>query len=167
MHWRSEMPCALDKLVISAGCSWRAIKPGQTRAIKPSCATAALLSGLWNSINSRTHQQPSKARTGSEELACRSISLRGAALLSTTPALVSVPASPPSVLLRSFRLFFIACKPIMSSGRVYALLIATPTRHVVFERFYDTFTEPEKAEIRGAFDQLADTRSAEAVGRYK
>ena len=54
-----------------------------------------------------------------------------------------------------------------SSGRVYSLLICTPSRHVVFERFYDSFTEPEKAEIRGAFDQLATERGAEVVGRYK
>lgn len=55
----------------------------------------------------------------------------------------------------------------MSSGRVYCILIATPARQVVFERFYDTFTDAEKAEIRGAFDQLADSYGAEAVGRYK
>ena len=57
----------------------------------------------------------------------------------------------------------------MASGRVYALLIASNARQVVFERFYDNFSEPEKAEIRSAFDQVAsEGRGAvEAVGRYK
>ncbi|GAB4823343.1 hypothetical protein N2152v2_010389 [Parachlorella kessleri] len=57
----------------------------------------------------------------------------------------------------------------MASGRVYALLIASSARQVVFERFYDNFSEPEKAEIRSAFDQVAsEGRGAiEAVGRYK
>lgn len=55
----------------------------------------------------------------------------------------------------------------MSSGRVFALLISTSTRHVVFERFYDSFSEPEKAEIRKSFDQLSESRAVEVVGRHK
>lgn len=55
----------------------------------------------------------------------------------------------------------------MASGRVYCLLISTSSRHVVYERFYDSFSEPEKGEIRGAFDQLSAERGLEAVGRYK
>jgi hypothetical protein len=48
--------------------------------------------------------------------------------------------------------------------------------HVVYERFYDQFSEGEKAEIRSAFDQVAGPSSAaapaavedaEIVGRYR
>ena len=64
----------------------------------------------------------------------------------------------------------------MASGRVNALLIATRQRQVVYERFYDNFSEGEKAEIRGAFDQVAGPSSSssaaaadddELVGRFK
>jgi hypothetical protein len=63
----------------------------------------------------------------------------------------------------------------MASGRVHALLIATRQRQVVYERFYDNFSEGEKAEIRGAFDQVAGPSSSSAapaddeelVGRFK
>ncbi|KAL4859103.1 hypothetical protein ACK3TF_000878 [Chlorella vulgaris] len=65
----------------------------------------------------------------------------------------------------------------MSSGRVNALAITTRQGHVVYERFYDHFSEGEKAEIRVAFDQVAGPSSAaaaavvvedaEIVGRYR
>ncbi|KAI3436211.1 hypothetical protein D9Q98_002265 [Chlorella vulgaris] len=64
----------------------------------------------------------------------------------------------------------------MSSGRVNALAITTRQGHVVYERFYDQFSEGEKAEIRSAFDQVAGPSSAaaaaavedaEIVGRYR
>jgi hypothetical protein len=46
---------------------------------------------------------------------------------------------------------------------------------VVYERFYDNFSGGEKAEIRGAFDQVAGPSSSSAapaddeelVGRFK
>ena len=59
----------------------------------------------------------------------------------------------------------------MSSGRIQALLIATREGHVLYERFYDAFTEIEKAEIRSAFDDTANDEDLiegqEQVGRYK
>lgn len=59
----------------------------------------------------------------------------------------------------------------MSAGRIQALLIATRSRHVVYERFYDAFTELEKAEIRAAFDDTAEeeelAEGQEQVGRFK
>ena len=37
----------------------------------------------------------------------------------------------------------------MSSGRVHALAVATrPAGQVVYERFYDAFSEAEKGEVR-------------------
>lgn len=62
----------------------------------------------------------------------------------------------------------------MSSGRVQALAIATrPGGQVVYERFYEAFSEGEKGEIRGAFDAAAGPAAASApddeelVGRYR
>jgi len=59
----------------------------------------------------------------------------------------------------------------MASGRVQCLLIATRSGHVVYERFYDTFGDEEKANIRAAFDHASSTDEAreaqELVGRYK
>lgn len=63
----------------------------------------------------------------------------------------------------------------MSSGRVAALAVATRQGHVVYERFYEAFSEAEKAEVRGAFDQVAGPSSGSAtpaeeeelVGRYR
>ncbi|KAL4431611.1 hypothetical protein ABPG77_001453 [Micractinium sp. CCAP 211/92] len=63
----------------------------------------------------------------------------------------------------------------MSSGRVVALAIATRQGHVVYERFYEAFSEAEKAEVRGAFDQVAGPSSGvaitaeeeELVGRFR
>lgn len=40
----------------------------------------------------------------------------------------------------------------MSSGRVHALAVATrPAGQVVYERFYDAFSEAEKGEVRGCW----------------
>jgi hypothetical protein len=59
----------------------------------------------------------------------------------------------------------------MSAGRIQTLLIATRSGHVVYERFYDAFTELEKAEIRAAFDDTAEEDGLpdgqEQVGRHK
>lgn len=56
-----------------------------------------------------------------------------------------------------------------------ALAVATRQGHVVYERFYEAFSEAEKAEVRGAFDQVAGPSSGSAapaeeeelVGRYR
>ncbi|PRW60145.1 6-phosphogluconolactonase 1 [Chlorella sorokiniana] len=63
----------------------------------------------------------------------------------------------------------------MSSGRVHALAVATrPAGQVVYERFYDAFSEAEKGEIRSAFDAVAGPSGGkgvaddeELVGRYR
>ena len=63
----------------------------------------------------------------------------------------------------------------MASGRVNALLVATRHGQVVYERFYDSFSEAEKAEIRAEFDQVAGPSSGaagaaddeELVGRFR
>jgi hypothetical protein len=41
-------------------------------------------------------------------------------------------------------------------GRVHCIVIATKAGEVVYERFYDRFTELDKAEIRAAFQQATD-----------
>ena len=62
----------------------------------------------------------------------------------------------------------------MSSGRVGALVVATRQSQVVYERFYEAQSEGEKAEVRGAFDQVAGPAAApravddeELVGRFR
>jgi hypothetical protein len=42
-------------------------------------------------------------------------------------------------------------------GRLHCLVVATKSGQVVFERYYDRYTELEKAEIREAFQAAADT----------
>lgn len=50
------------------------------------------------------------------------------------------------------------------------MLIATNTSNVIYERFYDRFSDVEKAEIRSAFQsaqkELVKGRS-ESVGRFR
>jgi hypothetical protein len=41
-------------------------------------------------------------------------------------------------------------------GRVHCIVVATKAGEVVYERFYDRFTELDKAEIRAAFQQATD-----------
>ena len=65
----------------------------------------------------------------------------------------------------------------MASGRVNALVVATRGGQVVYERFYDPLTEPEKAEVRAACDSTAGPRGGgggvavpdgeEVVGRFR
>jgi len=59
----------------------------------------------------------------------------------------------------------------MASGRIQSLLISTRGRHVVYERFYDVFSESEKSEIRVAYDDTAEegalVENQELVGRYR
>lgn len=44
-------------------------------------------------------------------------------------------------------------------GRVHCVVVATKAGEVVYERFYDRFTELDKAEIRAAFQQATDNVS--------
>ena len=59
----------------------------------------------------------------------------------------------------------------MAAGRIQCLLISTKTGEVVYERFFDSFTEPEKGGIRAAFHATASADSSqdnyEHVGRHK
>ena len=59
----------------------------------------------------------------------------------------------------------------MSAGRIQCLLIASRSGHVIYERFYDSFSEVEKAEIRSAFDDTLEedeiVDGQEQVGRFK
>lgn len=41
-------------------------------------------------------------------------------------------------------------------GRIHCIVVATKSGEVVFERYYDRYTELEKAEIREAFQQATD-----------
>jgi hypothetical protein len=57
-------------------------------------------------------------------------------------------------------------------GSIHCLLIATKAGEVIYERFYERFTELEKSEIRAAFQQATDTISLQQddqdfVGSYK
>lgn len=44
----------------------------------------------------------------------------------------------------------------MDFGRIHCFLVATKNGDVVYERYYDAYTELDKAEIRAAFQQAAD-----------
>jgi len=59
----------------------------------------------------------------------------------------------------------------MASGRIQCLVIATRTGNVVYERFYDAFSDIEKSEIRAALDETASDEAAaenqELVGRFR
>lgn len=53
---------------------------------------------------------------------------------------------------------------------IHAMLLATRTGHVIYERFYCALTEPEKAELRAACDQAGMRTAAdgeECVGRFR
>ncbi len=57
-----------------------------------------------------------------------------------------------------------------SCGRIQCALIATASSNVIYERFYERFSEVEKAEIRSAFQNAQRELSAdkqEAVGRLR
>lgn len=47
----------------------------------------------------------------------------------------------------------------MDFGRVHCFLVATKGGAVVYERYYDRYTELDKAEVRAAFQQATDTVS--------
>lgn len=59
----------------------------------------------------------------------------------------------------------------MATGRIQCLLISTKSGEVVYERFFDSFTESEKGGIRAAFHATADADNSqenyEYVGRHK
>eukprot|EP00877_Chromochloris_zofingiensis_P011951 jgi/Chrzof1/7009/Cz02g07150.t1 len=44
----------------------------------------------------------------------------------------------------------------MEFGRVHCFLVATKSGQVVYERYYDRYTELDKAEIRAAFQQATE-----------
>ena len=58
-----------------------------------------------------------------------------------------------------------------SAGRVQCLLVASKDGYVIYERFYDNFSDIQKAEIRASFDdtlhgfEVKDRQ--ELVGRFK
>lgn len=41
-------------------------------------------------------------------------------------------------------------------GRIHCVVVATKAGEVVYERYYDRYTELDKAEIRAAFQQATD-----------
>lgn len=61
----------------------------------------------------------------------------------------------------------------MASGRMHAVLIATRTGNVIYERFYDGYDEVTRAEIRGAFHSTSQPieanlqESQHYVGNYR
>lgn len=63
------------------------------------------------------------------------------------------------------------CVRRMDTGRVQALIIATASGHVIYERFYERFSDLDRAEIRAACLQAlgADrsSGSAESVSRLR
>jgi hypothetical protein len=57
-----------------------------------------------------------------------------------------------------------------SCGRIQCTLIATSSSQVIYERFYERFSDVEKAAIRSAFQSAQRTLSAdrpESVGRLR
>lgn len=57
-------------------------------------------------------------------------------------------------------------------GLIHCFLVATKAGEVIYERFYERFTELEKSEIRSAFQTATDTISLQQddqdfVGSYK
>ncbi|WIA16874.1 hypothetical protein OEZ86_014067 [Tetradesmus obliquus] len=44
----------------------------------------------------------------------------------------------------------------MEFGRIHCVVVATKAGEVVYERYYDRYTELDKAEIRAAFQQATD-----------
>ena len=61
----------------------------------------------------------------------------------------------------------------MDTGRIQAVLIATTSGDVVYERFYERYSEQEKAELRAALYQAAEPSVSDAAdgsefaSRYK
>jgi hypothetical protein len=45
----------------------------------------------------------------------------------------------------------------MEFGRIHCVVVATKAGEVVYERYYDRYTELDKAEIRAAFQQATDS----------
>jgi len=59
----------------------------------------------------------------------------------------------------------------MDTGRVQALIVATTAGHVIYERFYERFTDLDRADIRAACQQTHDAEHsaqvAESVSRFR
>jgi hypothetical protein len=45
----------------------------------------------------------------------------------------------------------------MEFGRIHCVVVATKAGEVVYERYYDRYTELDKAEVRAAFQQATDS----------
>ena len=44
----------------------------------------------------------------------------------------------------------------MDSGRIQAIIIAASSGNVIYERFYDSFSEQDKAELRASLSESAE-----------
>lgn len=60
----------------------------------------------------------------------------------------------------------------MDTGRIQAVIIATVSGHVIYERFYERFTDLNRADIRAACQHThaadrASTSEAEAISRIR
>jgi hypothetical protein len=60
----------------------------------------------------------------------------------------------------------------MDFGRIHCIAVTTKAGEVVYERFYDRYTELDKAEIRAAFQQTAERANfnhdgADFVGSFR
>jgi hypothetical protein len=60
----------------------------------------------------------------------------------------------------------------MDFGRVHCIVISNKSGAVVYERYYDRYTELDKAEIRAAFQQASDRANlaqdqADFVGSFR
>ena len=57
-----------------------------------------------------------------------------------------------------------------SQGRIQCTLIATASGHIIYERFYERFSDVEKADIRSCFQRTQDKlmqNKIECTGRLR
>ena len=57
-----------------------------------------------------------------------------------------------------------------SQGRIQCALIATASGHIIYERFYERFSDVEKADIRSCFQRTQDKlmqNKIECTGRLR
>lgn len=50
----------------------------------------------------------------------------------------------------------------MDTGRIHALIVATTSGNVVYERFYERLNEQDKAEMRASLSEAAEAGMARA-----
>ena len=53
----------------------------------------------------------------------------------------------------------------MDCGRIQAIVIASSAGNVVYERFYDKFSEQDKAEMRACLAESAEERLQDSPGQ--